>query len=531
MYRYLDILEVSQKQAYVYASNHLKDNVLNSATIAYITSPAFFEWLVKNKGAAYRKDRNLVYAGGGHTVLQFEGETEQEAADAARAFNSLVTEEVHRRYPEIQLFVKITPYREIAPGENLLELVKALESKKARRSAAFHQKDFGIEKVNANTLRPEDLISTKRKKTEEEQLSEEKDKLVLPEGYTGTYWFEDLGGSMDDSNFIAVVHIDGNGMGKRVSDFYKRNEGKEWEAFREDVRDFSSAIDKAFKDAFLKMNKVVAKNMEEGKLDALDLKPKAFPVRRLVTAGDDICFVSEGRIGVECAATFLQELAKIQKPKDGREYRACAGVAIVHRKFPFFRAYEMAESLCGNAKRYAAEINPEDNGARVSAIDWHIEFGELKDNLESVRAEYRTEDGKQLEMRPYIVSAPDEILKKDPNRIYEKFRQLMLTLSSTHDAYASGKVKQMRTVLKRGENAATHFIRFNKIESLALESYQGIYTDPELARIGSGKGQEKKLFLSTNDGKEHAILFDAVELLDTFLPLDNTVEGKGEDGK
>ena len=42
MDRYLDIVEVSQKQAYIFSSNHLKDNVLNSATIAYITSSEYF---------------------------------------------------------------------------------------------------------------------------------------------------------------------------------------------------------------------------------------------------------------------------------------------------------------------------------------------------------------------------------------------------------------------------------------------------------------------------------------------------------
>ena len=36
--RYLTILEVSQKQAYIFQSNELRSNVLNSADIAWITS-------------------------------------------------------------------------------------------------------------------------------------------------------------------------------------------------------------------------------------------------------------------------------------------------------------------------------------------------------------------------------------------------------------------------------------------------------------------------------------------------------------
>ena len=42
MARQLMILEVSQKQAYIFASRKLRDNMLRSAQIAYVTSDAFF---------------------------------------------------------------------------------------------------------------------------------------------------------------------------------------------------------------------------------------------------------------------------------------------------------------------------------------------------------------------------------------------------------------------------------------------------------------------------------------------------------
>ena len=60
MGRYLDIIEVSQKQAYIFSSNHLKDNVLNSATIAYITSSEYFTEVVKDE-KMYSESKNMVY--------------------------------------------------------------------------------------------------------------------------------------------------------------------------------------------------------------------------------------------------------------------------------------------------------------------------------------------------------------------------------------------------------------------------------------------------------------------------------------
>ena len=42
MSHFLTILEVSQKQAYIFSSNMLKDNVVNSVVIAWIMSPKYF---------------------------------------------------------------------------------------------------------------------------------------------------------------------------------------------------------------------------------------------------------------------------------------------------------------------------------------------------------------------------------------------------------------------------------------------------------------------------------------------------------
>ena len=42
MQRILAILEVSQKQAYIFSSKQLKDNAARSAEIGYVTSDAFF---------------------------------------------------------------------------------------------------------------------------------------------------------------------------------------------------------------------------------------------------------------------------------------------------------------------------------------------------------------------------------------------------------------------------------------------------------------------------------------------------------
>ena len=71
MSKTLVILEVSQKQKYIFLSKKLRENVLRSNEINYVTSPAFFE---KVASEYYHETGNFIYTGGGHAVLQFADE-------------------------------------------------------------------------------------------------------------------------------------------------------------------------------------------------------------------------------------------------------------------------------------------------------------------------------------------------------------------------------------------------------------------------------------------------------------------------
>ncbi len=515
MERYLAMLEVSQKQSYIFGSNKLKDNIRNSAVIAWIMSPEYFEEVMKDPKRFNQKD-NLVYSGGGHIVLEFAGR------EQAVQFIRKITFTIHRDYPGIEVFAAVKEYEEDKnPGENLKLLTAALEEKKSLRLAAFHQGSFGIEEIDPKTLKP---LSDQEKRNKEKGMPAQEQKIdrqLTPDGYEGVEKFEELGGSKGDSNFIAVVHIDGNAMGKRVQNLYEKNKHADWETYKKKLQNFSTSIDRDFKDSYREMTKVVQENLEKGALKELKLEGKHFPVRRIITAGDDICFVSEGRIGIECAVSFIKALNKKKNAEDGEGYSACGGVAIVHQKYPFYKAYELAEMLCSNAKKFGASLSKcaDQSGKDVSAIDWHIEFGQMKDSLEEIRKDYITETGERLEMRPYLVATTDpEIWENEESRRYENFKKLITNLQTEEIAYARGKLKELRSALKKGKEAAEIFVKFNKIEDITLEAYQGIYKKTETDKVATGIGLERTLFLDTNQKTEkRSTIFDALEVWDTYL--------------
>ena len=131
--RRLMILEVSQKQAYIFASRRLRENAARSEDIRYVTESRFFQ---RAAGPLYREEEDLVYAGGGHTVLQFDS---RERADA---FARAVTETAMVQFLGLELFVKQLDYDENkTPGENLKALSAALEGGTGLEKGLFQKID------------------------------------------------------------------------------------------------------------------------------------------------------------------------------------------------------------------------------------------------------------------------------------------------------------------------------------------------------------------------------------------------------
>lgn len=496
MKKLLLIMEVSQKQAYIFKNKELKKNIDASYTIDEITSSGYFE---KYFPEYYNEEKNLVYSGGGHTILVFDNDVEENdntgKENQAVRFAKKLSKQIFCDYDGLEVFIKIMDYNENDdPSKKIQNLMQKLEEKKAIRRASFRQGTFGMEvsqeKKDAKTRREE--------KMEGEEITPYK--LVTQ--------LEKLGGNKDDNNFIAVVHIDGNLMGKKVQkndevidgilkpQGNKLTSGEKLDIYRAEKQKFSKDIDDLFQDAYNDMQNVVKKQIENGNLKDLSLeetkengeKQINFPIRRIIRAGDDICFVSEGRIGIECAVEYMKALWKRSKGENS----ACAGVAIVHQSYPFYKAYEIAESLCSSAKKYNASLDKE-GCANACAIDWHIEYGEMYGGLDEIRKHYVDADGKSILARPYFVCGDEKYEGKAGNRTYANFKQTMEEMEyALHNKcedeedrmIARRKLKELRTYLKESDEAVDAYFKKSRLDQ----------------------------YLTKNDKN-----FDVIEVMDTYI--------------
>ncbi|WP_242772326.1 hypothetical protein [Brevibacillus parabrevis] len=194
----------------------------------------------------------------------------------------------------------------------------------------------------------------------------------------------------DTDSFIAIIHIDGNGMGEQLKQKEKEIKRKnlpysgEVQAMRRLSEQISSGYSEVFEQATISL--MEAQHSESG-------SPKShyLPMRPLIMDGDDLTIVCLGAWGVPFAARMLEELEKASRdvPSDGISLSACAGVALMHSHFPFNLGYEVAEACCKRAKRKRA-----DEGGSHAYLDFEM----VRDSIP------QNSNREQLQAGPYRIS-------------------------------------------------------------------------------------------------------------------------------
>jgi hypothetical protein len=214
---------------------------------------------------------------------------------------------------------------------------------------------------------------------------------------------EELFGGLE---WVAIVHADGNGLGKIFLRFGERAGAAGASQNREYVnalRRFSIGLDESTEAAFVAALKVVP---EAGRG-----RRKYRGVLPLVLGGDDLTVLCDGRGALPFAREFLRQFEQetgrngnlgpvLGIEGNGGHLSACAGVAIVKPHFPFHAAYELAEELLRSAKTVKTK-----GGEGLSALDFHVLHDSSVTGLDLIRGRMTVDDGKTLLFaRPIVVS-------------------------------------------------------------------------------------------------------------------------------
>lgn len=528
-------VEVSGIQGYLFGSNNLRQNIGASERVARATTEQVITVLTESlqvphnvrweeETVKYHRllsldagqvQAEVIYAGGGNALLLFEGGYEGHPRAFVRALTTWALQE--------------------APGLTLLTDAVEFDWWGAALSACHNDLRRQLTERKAGAVRPTPLLGlgvtadcdftglpavgrdadgrliarsvqqkvalTLTKEDEEPSAADRRLARVIPaeiqEKYEIVRNFDQFG-ERGESSYIAVVHVDGNGMHKRFEAIVAAHPtSQDNPAYVRTLRALSKAINERAEEALRSTVALLhASRDKENKFGGVVPVPQRdgqdyLPFRPLVFGGDDTTFVCEGRLGLALTAYYLKQLGTgtLPGPREGTEgdpLYARGGVAIVKSHYPFSRAYELADALASSAKR---ALNAPRSGGQGIVLDWHVSTAGAILDLGAIRArDYQAaNEHHSLLMRPLWLTPPGS----DPWRTWENFETVTSAFqkdehplrhtpegadpSQNGELWPRNKLMALRAALREGEKAVAAFRtnygveKLPKVEHLAAQ--------------------------------------------------------------
>ncbi|MEG4166133.1 MULTISPECIES: Cas10/Cmr2 second palm domain-containing protein [unclassified Microcoleus] len=495
------VIDTTGIQKYIFGSNRLKENVAGS----YLVKLATDDWVkecLADMGNVYIPDRNpsqaeprinekpeiiaeLIYSGGGNTFLLFRDTEENYAIKFTEAWSKKIlfqapglnVEIAHQSFNWNQRLLQNVIENDLIKGK--LDIQK----RKPRPSAPLlglgvtascvstglvaveiREIDGVTKPISREVVKKLDKVNEANGELRKILFDDRKPRK-RNEQYDIPLDVDDLGRSENESSYIAVVHIDGNQMGKRFESYGKSQSDNP--KFIIAMRKLSWGVSEASRRALEAVGRAVIKLVDQEKFE---IKDNYLPFRPIVYGGDDVTFVCDGRLGLSLAVKFLEKFEEFtQDLPDGKgKATACAGIAIVKTHYPFSRAYALSEALCSQAKQWMRQETNDYEKPLFSALDWHIAASGLLGSIGEIRdREYRVQipdldKPASLTMRPMRShSCPKQW------RTWAGFSQVLNDFN-THKDWKDrrNKVMALREVLRQGKKATAQFIQAYSLESL-----------------------------------------------------------------
>ncbi|MCR4942215.1 MAG: hypothetical protein K5978_05450 [Campylobacter sp.] len=147
----------------------------------------------------------------------------------------------------------------------------------------------------------------------------------------------------NSKNKLAVIHADGNGLGEIVKKLANKTSYNNTQT----ITQFSKQLDEATKEAFKKAKESIKSYANGDK------------IKELILSGDDMTCVCSADVALKFTQNFMQEFENLTESASAitDKLTMCAGIAFCNEKYPFHYAVNLAEALCGVAKKEAKNIN------------------------------------------------------------------------------------------------------------------------------------------------------------------------------
>jgi len=310
MSKYLYGASVQGIQDFIFATNKLQE-IVGASEIVKSVAREFDEISGYKEG-----DKQILINTAGNIKAIFD--SKDECQKVVLKFPKLIAQKAYG----ITLSQAVVKIGDKYTQDDIDELEKRLKIQRNKPSIPLDL-SINIIKLNPKTARAaiknEEDIATKQKLEENKEFYK---KNPAVKEFIDFSYMKNIKGK------IAVIHIDGNGLGKIVKKLGDK------------LSKFSIALDKATKRS------------------VKDAKDDSMYIREVIVGGDDVTVICNANDALTFTKNFLTNFeinTKEIKELDGIKDRltACAGIAYCNEKYPFHYAVDLAETLCGVAKNHA----------------------------------------------------------------------------------------------------------------------------------------------------------------------------------
>ena len=433
--KYLYGASIQGIQDFIFQTNKLKD-IIGASELVKNVCDQMFEDEFRGKG-------EIVVSAAGNIKCIYDDEAE--CCNAVLKFPKRVME----RVPGITISQAVVPYEASNFHEVCDKLEKRLKSQRSCRPKNLLSGLMIIERsrttglpavcVDKNNGFLDECTLSKRKALGKDNITQ----LNLFSDFFGKYDKElvlDFKSLTQHNEWIAIVHADGNALGQVVA--RKSHNPKE-------LRQFSLNLDNATKSAAQKScNRLKEKGVNVERA-----------IRPIILGGDDLTVVCSADIAVEFVHEYL-ELFEIETQEQiGSKLTACAGVAFIKSTYPFHYGYQLAESLCSEAKKDAKSelMISSNNGVAPSCLMFHkVQSSFVEDFVDIKTKELVPQKGISYCNGPYYLKSQEarntikellqlieQIDKEENNNVKSSIRRWLSDVSMNSDL---AEQKQKRTL-------------------------------------------------------------------------------------
>lgn len=392
-------------QDFIFSSDKLKEISGASEFVEQLCTTKFEDFLKEKAGVnTDRIESKKLLAAAGKIIYKL---TEKECAIAVQEFPKYVAEST----AGLTLSQAVVPVTQNFNDDNR-RLNSRLEE---ARNVAFTNLTapwMAVEK-NRHNGRPAVSISngeyldadtkTKRKLAEEDSspLLKKISGLRALTSHNIPYDIESISSASNGRGWIAVVHVDGNGLGQLIINMLRDGDGEKYKKFSQALDDCTKrAAQAAFKDSF--------PEIKEGYRGRIPLRP-------IVLGGDDLTVIIRADVALKFTKYFLSEFERLtqnDKVNFGDGLTACAGIAYVKDNYPFHYAAKLSEELCKKAKSASKPDLSEgaEKAHTLSSLLFHVVYASHVDSYDNIKLrELRAPGAGSFAAGPYYLHARQDM--------------------------------------------------------------------------------------------------------------------------